>query len=131
MAKKAKAMKGRLVALRKFLEENYGAPDMKGVELAAKFKVSESTASYARRDWRLAHEGEIEAVPFSSNMSLAVSLREEETLEIKVQNEDHRIRGTVILGLDGIRFQRANQKKPADRLLTYGNLDKIMQLGLL
>lgn len=51
--------------------------------------------------------------------------------EIKLTNNNDRVIGTLELTTDGIRLSRPNQKKKADRILTYMALSRLMELGLL
>jgi hypothetical protein len=63
-------------------------------------------------------------------LSIEVRLPTDKCAEIKLRNGGDNLLGTLVLGSDGIRYRRPNQKSAADRKLSWATLEKLMQLGI-
>lgn len=49
-----------------------------------------------------------------------------------IQVKDHKgeMQGTLVLDAEGIRYKRPNQKKPAERRISWQNLGRLMDISL-
>ncbi len=66
--------------------------------------------------------------------SMSVSLRLSDLTgpaEVKVRNGDGNLLGTLWITKKGLAYKRPNQKLIPERVLSWENIDKLMQLGLL
>lgn len=103
------------------------------VEITAEaFGVSESTVYRVIRQF--ADSAKIKPSPAKGPepiVSLAVRLPSDGTpIVVQIRNGSSALMGTVSLESAGIRYRRPNAKTPADRILSWDTLDKLMQIGL-
>ena len=116
------------------LSGNTGKTFGEAAEIAAReFDVSTSTVYRAlKMDGDSAKIKPSPAKGPEPIVSLAVRLPSDGTpIVVQIRNGSSALMGTVSLESAGIRYRRPNAKTPADRLLSWDTLDKLMQIGLM